>query len=77
MPALQIGFPTNTLQSTDLTRLNEGGSQATTFAFEENFRFSFSIINNMDEDLFISEMYDMENFFEVFIGTCFAFLHVF
>jgi hypothetical protein len=46
--------------------LDEDGEQATTFASGENFRFSFSIINNMDEDLFISEMYDMENFFEVF-----------
>ena len=46
--------------------LDENGEQATTFAFEENFSFSFSIINNTEDALFLSEMYNMDSFFEVF-----------
>jgi hypothetical protein len=46
--------------------LDESGKQSTKFSFEENFTFSFSIKNNTDEDLAITEMYSMDNFFEVF-----------
>ena len=46
--------------------LDENGEQATTFAFEENFSFNFSIINNTEDALFLSEMYNMDSFFEVF-----------
>jgi len=46
--------------------LDEEGEQSTEFSYEENFTFSFSIINNTEERLTISEMYNMDNFFEVF-----------
>jgi hypothetical protein len=46
--------------------LDEDGEQATEFSYEENFSFSFSIINNTEDRLVITEMYSMENFFEVF-----------
>ncbi len=45
---------------------NEEGEHATTFVSGENFRFCFSIINNAEDRIFLSEMYNMENFFEVF-----------
>jgi len=46
--------------------LDKTGKQTTKFSFEENFTFSFSIINNAEENLFLSEMSSMEHFFEVF-----------
>jgi len=50
----------------DFQLLDENGEQATTFALEENFSFSFSIVNNTEDALFLSEMYNMDSFFEVF-----------
>lgn len=46
--------------------LDENGEQVTTFAFEENFSFSFAINNNTEDKLFLSEMYNMDSFFEVY-----------
>lgn len=46
--------------------LNENGEQATIFAFEENLSFRFAILNNTEDGLFLSEMYNMDSFFEVF-----------
>lgn len=45
---------------------DESGLQTTKFSFEENFSFSFSIKNNSEEDLFLSRVGNMDNFFEVF-----------
>ena len=46
--------------------LDESGKNATEFSFGENFTFNFSITNNTDEKIFLSEMSGMEHFFEVF-----------
>ena len=46
--------------------LDESGKNATEFSFGENFTFSFSITNNTDGKIFLSEMSGMEHFFEVF-----------
>ena len=45
---------------------DESGKNATEFSFGENFTFSFSITNNTDGKIFLSEMSGMEHFFEVF-----------
>jgi hypothetical protein len=50
----------------DFQLIDNSGKQSTKFSYEENFTFSFSIKNNSEEDLFLSEMYNMDNFFEVF-----------
>ena len=46
--------------------LDESGKNAAEFSFGENFTFSFSIANNTDGNIFLSEMSGMEHFFEVF-----------
>ncbi len=46
--------------------LDENGEQATTFALEENFSFRFAILNHTEDRLFLSEMYNMDSFFEVY-----------
>jgi hypothetical protein len=46
--------------------LDESGRPSTEFSFEEKITFSFLIINNSADNLFLSEMGGMEHFFEVF-----------
>ncbi len=46
--------------------LDGSSKQDTKFSYEENFSFRFSIINNTEDGIVLTEMYNMENFFEVF-----------